>query len=135
MIDQNKRDSIISETAIWNYGFIEKSTPSYGGGIALFSGLKVETLKKLINEGFADLEDAQNESPTLKEFFDFLEKNPEFSAEGYAVSAEREDCRITITGVLYTGKVTESKKKAFLELCSDADELTVEDEYLRSWYD
>lgn len=58
-----------------------------------------ETMKTLIENGFVDLNECQNDSPTTADFMDILDgiNNVEFIA--YAIGPDRSDYRITIEGV------------------------------------
>jgi len=145
MIDQDKRDAIISESARWfghdnalielNDDLFCSEKPVYGGGIALFSYLSRESLEKLIAEGFANPENNQNISPTLGKFLNFIKEHPNFTVNGYAVEAERDDCRVTITGLEYKGKYSEEEKKAFLNFAARATNTLIENEHLFCWWD
>lgn len=145
MIDQAKRDAIISESAKWftyDGAKIESAqdlfcatSPVYGGGIALFSYLSLATLEKLVSEGFANLRNAQNNSPTLKEFLEFMRQYPIFTANGYAVEAERDDCRVTITGLECKGVCSPEAAAAFLKFAESADEKKVKKDSLFCWWD
>lgn len=127
--DQARRDTMIPFKRL-----------SYGD-LAYFKGLNHKVLKILLDEKFADPNERQNESPTIKEFYDFMVKYPEFTAHGYATTLERYKWegeggyRITIEGL--EGWVESSEAlSAFIKTFQNADELDV-DEYksLRCWYD
>jgi hypothetical protein len=46
--------------------------PYYGAGIAQFANLDGTTLAALVDAGFATLDDAQNEGPTLRASFHYI---------------------------------------------------------------
>lgn len=71
----------------------------YRGGIRYFSHMPVESLHELLKRGFADPDNQQNYAPPIKEIVQFLDKHPNFWAHGYAVSPERDDCRVSVEGV------------------------------------
>ena len=89
--DIETRDKII-------YGKYKPSRYKFGGTQS-FRGMMVDTLKTLIDQNFADPEECQNDSPTISEFYDFMERYPEYTAHGYTVSDTRDDYRVSIEGV------------------------------------
>jgi hypothetical protein len=110
------------------------------GGIVQYEGLDVERLGTLIDECFADPEQAQNGSPTIGEFYAFLQAHPEARAYGYAVDPARDDCRVSIEGL--TADLTkvipsrrEALRTAFAHLCESAEGLQIEGDALHSWWD
>ena len=107
----------------------------YGGGVEWFKGIDLATLKKLVVEGYADPEDAQNSAPTIGEFLEFMEAHPKFLAHGYAVSDKREDYRISIEGLKCPGKATAKDKRDFIQAFSQADDFSVEGGRCYCWYD
>jgi hypothetical protein len=98
-----------------------------------------EQLHLLVDEGFADPEDAQNDSPSLEAFLAFMDDHGMFQAHGYAVPSKRNDYRISIEGLV--GRVLNDTDTVldFVLFCRQADELEVRKEmqytYLRSWWD
>ena len=107
---------------------------SLSGGCASFSGMTYETLQKLVDKGYADLEDSQNDSTTLGEYLEFMKTHPRFKAHGYIVSNDRNDRRITIEG-LKASQVTLDELQDFINLDRDADEFEAMQSYCRSWWD
>lgn len=105
------------------------------GGIRRFSRLGYETLESLVLMGFADIDDTQNDAPSLGEIRDFLLDNPGFTAHGYAVSESREDCRISLEGVEFLGTTTVAQVTAFQAMFGHADELTISNDRLHCWFD
>lgn len=106
------------------------TSKEYDGGIRLFSKLPYEVLSQLVQEGFADQKERQNDSPSISEFLEFMLTYPEYEAHGYAVDQSRLDYRITIEGLI--AKEPNAKAvKAFRKFCKNADELTDK----RSWWD
>lgn len=145
MQTQAERDAIISESAKWfshNRELIEQhndlfcdSNPTYAGGIAIFSYLSLASLEKLVEKGYANKEDAQNSAPTLGEFLDFLKEHPDFVVNGYSVTFDRMDCRVTITGLEYRGDYSQKDKEAFEIFTKNSDENEIKEKYLYSWWD
>lgn len=107
---------------------------NFFGGCARFSGMTYETLQKLVDKGYADLEDSQNDNTTLGEYLEFMKEHPRFKAHGYVVSNDRNDRRITIEG-LEAGQVTLDELQDFINLDRDADEFEAMQSYCRSWWD
>ncbi len=131
-IDQAKRDAIITAHGRWNPYGLPADSPQYGGGIALYTRLSLAGLERLVAEGYADLDDAQNDSPTLGEFLEFMRRWPVFFAEGYVVAAERDDCRVTVTGLCGPGDCQDAKD-AFMDLAADADDVKFSPPYDEFW--
>jgi hypothetical protein len=117
-MDQDRRDSLIPfKNDRWNAGYL--------GGIRRYEGLDVEVLGQLINEGFVDLEERQNNAPTIRRFYNFMKRYPEFKAHGYVVDKEREDYRLSVEGV--EGKaLSDDAIKAFRNISRGADDRSVE---------
>jgi hypothetical protein len=125
--EYERRDFILGIEVDWN---VETS-----GGIKQFDLLEVAMLEKLFNERFIDPSDTQNESPLMQHFYDFMKRNPNVLAYGYAVSPKRDDYRVTIVGLrVPADDVTPQLKKGFIDFCKGADELMTDRELL-SWWD
>lgn len=105
------------------------------GGSQRFAELDVFTLKTLVNEDFADPEDAQNSAPALGDILKFMEANPGFTCHGYAIEPYRSDYRISVEGVDYQGNPTIEQIVAFVKLFRFADELVIEEDELYCWFD
>lgn len=107
----------------------------WSGGIKRFENLTLEALEKLVKEGYADPEDAQNDAQTLGCMLEFMRKFPEVTAHGYAVEGSRYDCRVTLEGLRFDGKSSQELKTAFIDEFRKADEFVCEDNQLFCWYD
>jgi len=110
------------------------------GGIIRYEELDGARLATLIDEGFADPECTQNESPTIAEFLSFLREYPEARVYGYAVSPERSDYRVSIEGATVDlGQVAPSRaaalRAAFARLGETADEKETYGDALHCWWD
>lgn len=110
-----------------------------GTDIIHFDGLPERDLRRLVNANLALEDDRQNYAPTLGELLVFMEAHPgRFLAHGYAVDAQREDCRVTLEG-LRSGRdaLNLYDMVDFLLLCGSADELEVSKEtgYAYAWWD
>lgn len=98
-----------------------------------FEGLTVEVLEKLIKLKFADPSETQNESPSIKEFLEYM-KEHDATAEGYIISAARGDYRVSVEGVSQVATDLTSRR-TFFDTFRHADELDVFDDVMRCWYD
>lgn len=107
----------------------------YLGGCRSFSDLDVDALKQLIDMNFIDLEECQNFSPSVEEFYEFMKSHPCITCHGYAVSPERSDYRVTIEGLEYIGIVTMEMLVDFVDMFREADEFSVSTNGLYCWYD
>ena len=99
--------------------------PSYSGGIFPYQDMSVDTLKELRDKNYLDPEDCQNDSPSIEQFIELMERHPLMTAHGYAVSFERDDYRFSVEGV---EGIVEGTAGLFdvLKLCREADEFDVE---------
>ncbi|MGD1804394.1 hypothetical protein ACP6PL_02980 [Dapis sp. BLCC M126] len=129
--DSETRDRIIFGTPIaWEDAM---------GGVQRFHDLTREKLQQLISHGFANPADSQNFSPTIGDFFEFAQrqgnKGFEFILEGYVISPERRDYRVSIDSLFYRGICSTELIFDFQEFVNEPDELEIEPNYLRAWWD
>lgn len=124
-------DEQMKERDMILFGFFDKE--DYYGGSMDFSDLHVDRLKKLVELGYADVEECQNNSPTIGDFIEFCDAYPEFTLHGYAITNERDDCRVTIEGVDLGKPVDDKAIKDFVEMFRFADDFNLETGYV--WYD
>jgi hypothetical protein len=106
-----------------------------GDDVIYFEMMTAQTLRQLIDEKFADPEVSQHDAPSIEDICKFLEENEGFTAHGYLVGIDRDDYRVSIEGVEFQGIYSTAALKAFIQLFRFADELEVDDQYLRCWYD
>lgn len=121
-----KRDEII----FGNY-----DPDAYMGGIRRFEDLSYETLKQLVDEGFVDVEECQNLSPSIQDMMQFAEKyGKHYLFDGYVVSDKRDDYRVSIDGFKRVGPFEDfNEQNAFADFCSEADDLDLDLAY--AWWD
>lgn len=120
------RDKII-------FGKYEPAT--YIGGIKRFENLSLGTLKKLVSLNFISLDDRHNCCPKVINIINFMEKYPDYTALGYAVSAKRADYRVSLEGVSKNSFADTIKEfDDFLYLFRDADEINT-DTKMFCWFD
>jgi hypothetical protein len=112
--------------------------PIYGGGIAGFRDLKLATLKILLDEGFIDPMECQNNAPSVAEMYllgeELEELGSKVSFHGYAVEPERGDYRISLEGV-FMDDPSPAAVARFASAFRDADEFDVDDISGYCWYD
>ena len=100
-----------------------------------FKDLDIARLAELVEKDLIDLDDQQNEAPTLGEFLEFMKEHPRFTAHGYVITPMRPDARLTIEGITLNKKPTKSETFDFIHLCRLADEFECCAERLSCWYD
>ena len=141
----------LSEEAYSKILSIISPTEKSFGGIIRFDDLTFEQLEEISKVKGVNLYDKQNEAPTLKQFLEFGENVTRFSLlnldgelyyEGYLVDANRSDSRITIDGIVIKNVSVKEDPEDLDELKSDfkrfarkADELDIEDNYMKAWWD
>jgi len=128
--DWKLRDSMLE----WNPRLEKWITDKEHYDVRHFVNLDANTLEKMIELGFADPGERQNESPTIGEFLAWLKENPSYKAHGYVVCVDRNDYRLSIEGVDGHSKDLEEIQR-FREMFQDADEFDIYGDYQRAWYD
>lgn len=116
---------------------------SYMGGIRYFDGIDYDTLSWLVDSGYADPDDCQNSSPSIGDFLndtDIYKANVSF--DGYAVSPERNDYRVSIDTINIIVPFDDAEMLSyFIELYHSADEFTLYPDAvtktynMRAWWD
>lgn len=128
--DVIKRDEIISK-------YSSKFEDIYLGGIKRFSKLSLDGLKILIEEGYVDIDDRQNYSPTIDKLVElgkkFQQNDMKLLYSGYAVSVDRDDYRVSIDAIYGDFEnITDLELKQEIEnLSKTADEVSND----RIWWD
>ena len=128
-VDIEARDKII-----FSDGYVPEAYRRHGGSRS-FEGVTLEQLQALQEQGFLDPEECQNDSPSIAEFMEYMKSHEGFTAHGYAISADREDYRVSIEGLQKLGDVTREDLIDFVNAFRWADELTCKDDELFCWYD
>ena len=130
--DVKRRDEII-------WGEYNPKRYNMGGCCRLEMG--ADKFKQLIQEGFLDLYENQNNSPTTIEFQKYIEGCEDWvEFEAYAIGPERDDYRVTIEGINIWIPADQTEKLCeFVEAFRDADEFSVNTDengfHLRAWWD
>lgn len=126
-LNWEERDTII---------FGESNLLAYAGGVRHFNGLTLEQLDQLLKKRYILPDERQNNSPTVQEICEFMKRYTGYTAIGYAVSPQREDCRVTLEGIEKPFPITnEEEFLHFRHLFRWADELVIANNYTRCWYD
>ena len=132
-------DLVPVENFIMNKNEAKRNQILYGKAKAndaeRFSSLSLDNLVKLANEKFIDPEEAQNDSPTVQEFGEFMVKHPGVTAHGYSICRERDDYRVSLEGIEFKGEVSIELMSDFVQFCNGADELVTEPNHLFAWWD
>jgi len=74
-------------------------TRDNSGGIRRYKLLALMQLRALVNEGFADPNDQQNDAPSLAAFLGFMSVYPFATAHGYTIEPKRDDYRVSVEGI------------------------------------
>src|SRR5665213_1470063 len=99
VVDYKERDNFMLEKT--NILYEKEETVKAGDyDIFNFEGLEFQDAKTCVQKGWLDVDEAQNNSPTVGVIIEFLRSNPSFSAIGYVVSPNRDDKRISFEGVI-----------------------------------
>lgn len=109
----------------------------YGGGLRSFEELTLPQIDRLIDLGILDMDDAQNDAPTVGEIVEFLRgrETDGWYVHGYCISPDRADFRISFEGV---GKKSAPSKQDIIDFATLfrwADEFDIGDDGVRCWYD
>lgn len=117
------------------FGFGEEyDKKNYPGGCRNFENMSVETLQRLVDEKFAEPDDCQNCAPTIGELLEYGKSHKGVVFGGYAVSADRDDYRVSIDTVNQTFDNAD-ELAAFSKAFRDADEFSVTTESGYAWWD
>lgn len=135
MKDVKKRDELIFGRVL--------SDEEMLGGVAYFGEgnyckgkpITIDMAIQLVNDKYLDPDEYQNNSPSVSELMELCSKYPQVKMEGYVVSPKRDDCRVSIDGLICRNDITEELITEFSNLCHDADDFYVGKDVLRSWWD
>ena len=92
------------------------------------------SLAAAVREVYADPKERQNGSPSIAEFLAFAKRTGfRLAFEGYVVSPDRDDARISVEGVQLVGQVDDADRLTFMEWCAPygPDEFDRD----RAWWD
>jgi hypothetical protein len=105
------------------------------GGLRYFTGVPLNVLEQLINHNFVEMGPWNSCDGVSDSFLPFLRRHPNFTAHGYSVLPEREDVRVSIEGVEQDTELTKEEIIDFAVTFRDADEMILDTDYARCWYD
>ena len=133
MLDYEKRDQII-------FGKNRLKEYTNHGGVLHFGdninpSITIDTVKKLIDEGYLDEDSSQNYSPTAREFVKFCEKYPQVRMNGFVISPQRSDCDVVLTGLECDTDITLELILDFANNFHYADDFSVSEHWLYCWWD
>ena len=132
--DIQTRDTII-------FGSYKESRYGMGGGYAPRFHASRQRIIELMNKGFIDPKEAQNDSPTTQEFLDMTDGLDDTVVfEGYTISDTRGDYRVTIDTLEIDIPSDDAGLISFMvEQTRHADEFDLDpcgDHFhLRAWWD
>ena len=114
--------------------FGEYNPDAYIGGVRYFENLSLDTLKTLLEKKYIEADERQNNSPTTAEIKAFMERYPDYTAHGYAVSINRRDYRVTLEGVSKgRGADSSQELEEFYSLFRYADKIKTS--IMDCWFD
>lgn len=128
--DVRREQLVFDEAVDWDDQF---------GGIKRFKDLPPETARALIDENYVDPDGGQNRSPTMDtlvtEAEQFESKHVTAGLNGYIVSPDRHDARVSFEGIQIRGNLSMDEVTAFTNQFGGADELTTSASKCRAWWD
>jgi len=126
--DSERRDQII----------FSGSRPRGKYDILHFRGLRLVELVELVELDFIELDEQQNDAPTVGEIFKFMKKYPSVTTHGYVVTKERPDYRTSLEGVGCVDLETLDNpqfRTDFTNLFRHADEFDLTSANAYCWFD
>jgi len=115
--------------------FEEPQKDKQGYDIRPIENVTLQQLQTLKEEDFLDLEECQNDSPSVGAIIDFIEEHPNFKAHGYIVTPVRSDYRVGLEGVICSSPLTMQDIVDCTKTFRYADGLDVDEEGAWVWYD
>ena len=106
-----------------------------------FDELRASDIQRLIDLGFMKEEDTMNSTPTIREFLQFaktLEKlGYQFNFEGFTFDPRSAQNGVLLEGIYLNDPYSPEVELAFLKFVTpfSPDELTIEPNQLRAWWD
>lgn len=127
-VDYDWRDDFIRQNSIQPYGSDFRIS-----GIMNFTGLSKEALIQLVDRGFADPEEKQNDAPTIGWMIANLPADTKFG--GYVVSRNRSDTRVSIDTLEMSAETLQALPQSVKEVLETADEYDEFKTGMRIWWD
>ncbi len=132
MDKMSKNQVMVRDAIIFADGYVKRE---YKGGVRRFSGLSAKKLQELIDLHLADPGEAQNNSPSIAEFLNFMDSHDGYTAHGYTVDYTRDDCRVSIEGIESPGYCEAQELEDFVAAFRDADDFEASTKRMYCWYD
>jgi len=124
--DFSRRDQIIGINPDWEI--------SQKNGVVNFDSLSYSQLKLLLEGGFINSLESQNEGPSVYKFLGLMKEYPEITAGGYAVSPYRNDYRVTLDSIQMSEKTSRNEALfAFTSFCQGAE--VIGSKETQCWWD
>ncbi len=114
--------------------FGEYAPDKYMGGVRRFEGISADLIKELMEMGYADPDEAQNSSPSIQELVDYANRYDGYLFDGYVVSLDRSDYRVSIETIKKYEDVDKDEMMDFVKEFRSADEFNIDGE-LYAWGD
>ena len=127
-MDQDTRDAIIAPFTTDGMGTPDRTYVRY-------EGLTPEALKELVDQGFADRGEAQNDAPELGSLLDYALENKSITFSGYTIGKPRNDYRVTVDKIVLSDKSDKDATIRFALRFHSADELSDHNGALSAWWD
>jgi hypothetical protein len=124
--DAARRDSLLPFLDLLGNG------ETFTGGAGFFGPLDAAGLATLFDERWLDPDDRQNAAPSAWDIFQFVCDHPGTHAQGYAVSPDREDYRVSLETV-WAPEIDDALRADAVEFCVDADAVETSDHLECFW--
>lgn len=136
--DRERERILIGHEVDWSdqFGGMVRFWNGEGGG----DPIGPDRFRHLINAGYIDPDGSQNRSPTMEDLCSYGEMLVEkydvaVQYTGYMISPDRDDGRITVTGITVTGSIPMAVRDGFRERFSEADNFSVGSDRCSAWWD
>lgn len=105
------------------------------GGIIRFNNVSIDVIKDLANEDLINLDDKQNEAPSVGEMIELSEKDgiSNVTVDGYVVVPRRDDSRISVDGLNFD--YDNSLSNEVHKILKYASEDKIEANHAEGWWD
>ncbi|MEU4164068.1 hypothetical protein [Actinoplanes sp. NPDC026670] len=124
--DAARRDSMLPFLDLLGNG------ETFTGGAGFFGPLDAAGLATLFDERWLDPDDRQNAAPSAWDIFQFVCDHPGTHAQGYAISLDREDYRVSLETV-WAPEIDDVLRADAVEFCVDADAVETSDHLECFW--
>jgi hypothetical protein len=124
--DAARRDSLLPFLDLLGNG------ETFTGGAGFFGPLDAAGLAALLDGKWLNPDDRQNAAPSAWDIFQFVCGHPGTHAQGYAVSPDRKDYRVSLETV-WAPEIDDVLRADALEFCADADIIETSDHLECFW--